>query len=116
MARKSRPVSGSLSALSAALQATRKKKNMTQAGLAARTGMTQGHISAIEKGALDPKASTLLTMAGALGCELILVPKERASEALRLAGMPGKAVSPPTLLEEMFVPEPGEEEEEGDGG
>jgi transcriptional regulator with XRE-family HTH domain len=84
----------------------RKRKGLTQTGLAKRTGRTQSHISAIEKGVYDPRASTLLAIATALGCELILVPKERAGEARGMAGLSGRAVPPSTLLEEVYVPEP----------
>lgn len=105
----------SVSALGAALRAVRKRKGLTQAGLAERTGRRQSHISATEKGTYDPRASTLVALAAALGCEWVLVPKERAAEARRIAGLTGKPGTPPTVLEEIYVPEP-EEEEDGDAG
>ena len=82
----------------------RKLKKLTQAALAERTGRTQAHISAIESGAYDPRASTLIALAAALGCEWVLVPKERAAEALRSAGLTGQ--SPATVLDEVYVPDP----------
>jgi len=116
MVRHPRPSpSASLSALSAALQAMRKQKRLTQAGLAARTGDTQSHISAIEKGTYDARASTLVALASALGCEWVLMPKERAAEARRINDQTGKAKSPSSVLEEVYVPEPGEEEKDDAG-
>jgi hypothetical protein len=52
----------------------------------------------------------LAALASALGCEWILVPRERAREALRSAGLTGQAGAPATVLEEVFVPDP----EDGD--
>jgi transcriptional regulator with XRE-family HTH domain len=90
----------------------RRRRGLTQAALAERTGRTQSQISAVEKGIHDPRASTLAALASALGCEWILVPRERAREALRSAGLTGQPASPPTVLEEVFVPDP----EDGDAG
>jgi transcriptional regulator with XRE-family HTH domain len=106
MARRRRTVPPSLSALSNALQAMRKRRNLTQAALAQRTGQTQAYISAIENATHDPRASTLSALAAALGCEWILVPKDRAREALRSAGLTGQPPLPATLLDEVSVPEP----------
>ena len=105
----------SLSALGAALQAMRKRKGLTQAGLAERTGRMQSHISATEKGTYDPRASTLIALAAALGCEWVLVPKERAAETRRIAGLAAKPGAPQTVLEELYVPDPVEEDEDDAG-
>lgn len=88
----------------------RKQRELTQTGLAERTGRTQAHVSAIENGTFDTRASTLVALAAALGCEWVLVPKERAAEAMRSAGLGGRA--PATVLEEVFVPDP--EDDDGD--
>lgn len=114
MARKPRSVPTALSALGAALQAMRKRKSLTQAALAERTGRTQAQISAIESNSHDPRASTLVAVAAALGCEWILVPKDRTREALRSAGLTGQPASPPSVLDEVFVPEPDAEDDDGD--
>ena len=103
-----------LAQLGAALQAMRKRKGLTQGELAERTGGNQAHISVIERGAFDFRASTLIAIAAALGCEVLLVPKERAAEALRSAGVTGRSASPPTVLEEVYIPDP--EPEDGDAG
>jgi HTH-type transcriptional regulator/antitoxin HipB len=99
------PPPTALSQLAAAFRAMRKRKALTQAGLAERTGGVQGHISAIERGTHDPRASTLLAMAAALGCELILVPRETVSETRRASGLTGRAAAG-SVLDEVFVPEP----------
>lgn len=78
MARASQPLSPALSALSSALQAMRKDRRLTQSELGRRTSRTQAHISAIESGSHDPRASTLVAIAAALECEWVLVPKEHA--------------------------------------
>ncbi len=99
-----------LTGLAAVFRAMRRQKGMTQAGLAERTGQTQAYISAIERGGHDMRASTLVAMAAALGCELIMVPKERAAEARRMAEPATKAGLPATLFEEVYVPDPGEDD------
>lgn len=48
---------------------------MAQHELAARTGMRQAHISRIENGLVDPKLSSVVNLARALGFELMLVPR-----------------------------------------
>jgi transcriptional regulator with XRE-family HTH domain len=101
-----------LTALAAPLRAMRKRRGLTQAELAERTGRAQTHISAIERGSYDLRASTLMTIAAALGCEVVLVPKEQASEFRRSIGSGGQRVTPRTILEEVLVPEP--EESDGD--
>jgi transcriptional regulator with XRE-family HTH domain len=113
MARKRHPTQSSVSPISAALLAMRKRKGLTQAALAERTGQTQAYVSALERGSHDLRASTLVAFASALGCEWILVPKNRAQDALRSAGLTGQSVTPPTLLDEVYVPEPSPEDEDG---
>jgi transcriptional regulator with XRE-family HTH domain len=101
-----------LAHLGAALQAMRKRRGLTQGELAERTGGSQAHISVIERGTFDFRASTLTAIAAALGCEVLLVPKERAAEVIRSAGLTGRSASPPTVLEEVYIPDP--EVEDGD--
>jgi len=96
----------SLAALAAPLRAMRKRRGLTQAELAERTGRAQTHISAIERGSYDLRASTLMTIAAALGCEVMLVSKEQAAELRRGIGSSGQKVTPRTILDEVFVPEP----------
>jgi transcriptional regulator with XRE-family HTH domain len=112
MALKRRPTQTSISPISAALLAMRKRKGLTQAALAERTGQTQAYVSAVERGSHDLRASTLIAFASALGCEWILVPKNRSQDVLRSVGLTGQPVTPPTLLDEVYVPEPGTEDDD----
>jgi transcriptional regulator with XRE-family HTH domain len=114
MARPPRPSrSRQLSALGAALQAMRKQKGLSQEALAKRTGGLQSHISAIEKGTINPCASTLIALASALGAEWVLIPKGQAAEARRLAGLSRKPDTPDRILGEVYVPEPEEQDDAG---
>jgi len=112
MAPKRQPVHSSFSAISADLQAMLKRKSLTQAALAERTGQTQAYLSAVERGSHDPRASTLIALAAALGCEWILVPKNRVQDARRSAGLTGQPSTPPTLLDEVYVQEPDSEDDD----
>ena len=59
-----------------ALQGARQAKRITQAVLAKQAGLGQSHVSRIEAGTLDVRATSLVEMARVLGFELMLVPKE----------------------------------------
>jgi transcriptional regulator with XRE-family HTH domain len=48
---------------------------LSQRALAARSGLTQAHISQIETGTLEPGLSSFIDMARALDLEIMLVPK-----------------------------------------
>jgi len=97
-----------LAALTEIFRTMRKQKGLTQADLAERTGLTQAYVSAIERGTRDVRASTLTLIAAALGCELMLVPKEQTTELRRSIGK--SAARPSTILDEVFVPEPEDDE------
>jgi transcriptional regulator with XRE-family HTH domain len=49
---------------------------ISQRALAARSGLTQAHISQIETGTLEPGISSFIDMARALDLEIMLVPKK----------------------------------------
>ena len=49
---------------------------VSQRALSARSGLTQGHISQIETGILEPGLSSFIDMARALDLEIMLVPKK----------------------------------------
>jgi DNA-binding XRE family transcriptional regulator len=49
------------------LQAARDAANLSQTELAEKSGLTQSHISKLERGALEPQLNTLFSLAGALG-------------------------------------------------
>jgi len=100
-----------LAALTSVFRAMRKQRGLTQAELAERTGQAQAYVSAIERGSRDVRASTLSLLAAALGCELMLVPKEQAAELRHAMTQRKSAGRPTSILDEVFVPEP---EGEGD--
>jgi len=58
------------------VQAQRVKAALSQRALAARSGLTQAHISQIETGSLEPGLSSFIDMARALDLEIMLVPKK----------------------------------------
>jgi transcriptional regulator with XRE-family HTH domain len=58
------------------LRAVREAAGISQRELSARSGLTQSHISQIERGATEPGLSSLIDVARALELELILVPKK----------------------------------------
>lgn len=58
------------------LKAARQQREMKQAELGKKLGLPQSHISTIERGATDPRLSTVEDMARLLDRELMLVPRE----------------------------------------
>jgi transcriptional regulator with XRE-family HTH domain len=58
------------------IQGQRAKAALSQRALAARSGLTQSHISQIETGRLEPGLSSFIEMARALDLEVVLVPKK----------------------------------------
>jgi len=61
--------------LAHALREAREGAELSQRALSARAGLTQSHISQIERGTLEPGLATLIDLARALDLELVLVPK-----------------------------------------
>jgi transcriptional regulator with XRE-family HTH domain len=59
-----------------ALAGARHRAGLSQRALADKVGLAQSHISKIERGAVDPQASSLIEIARALGLELSLVPTQ----------------------------------------
>lgn len=62
--------------LIAALEAARVRQGASQRDVAARTGVPQSHLSKVENGLVDPRASTLVEIGRALGLELRWVPRK----------------------------------------
>ena len=62
--------------LIAQLRDARKAAGTSQRALSARSGLTQSHISHIERGTTEPGISSLIDVARALDLELVLVPKK----------------------------------------
>jgi transcriptional regulator with XRE-family HTH domain len=59
-----------------AIRDRRTEAGISQRALSARAGLTQGHISQIETGALEPGLSSFIDIARALDLEIVLVPKK----------------------------------------
>ncbi len=57
------------------LKSARIEKKLKQSELGSKLGLPQSHISKIEKGATDPRLSTVTDMARLLDQELVLVPR-----------------------------------------
>jgi HTH-type transcriptional regulator/antitoxin HipB len=78
-----------------ALRTAREGKGLSQRALSAVSGVPQGHISRIERGAVDLRLSSLVDLARALDLELMLVPRGAvaavASIARTAAGEPSPA-------------------------
>ena len=58
------------------LRAAREGQKMSQRELSARSGLTQSHISQIERGAMEPGLASLVDVARALDLEIVLAPKK----------------------------------------
>lgn len=58
-----------------ALKTERRKKEISQRILSAKTGLPQSHISKIENGTIDLQTSSLIEISRALDLELMLVPR-----------------------------------------
>nr|WP_234890167.1 helix-turn-helix transcriptional regulator [Sinorhizobium medicae] len=61
------------------LRAAREAQKMSQRELSARSGLTQSHISQIERGTMEPGLGSLVDVARALDLEIILAPKKLMS-------------------------------------
>lgn len=62
--------------IASTLRAARESKGLSQRELSTKSGVPQGHISKIENGAVDLRASSLVTLARVLDLELLLVPRK----------------------------------------
>lgn len=58
------------------LRAAREAQKVSQRELSERSGLTQSHISQIERGAMEPGLGSLVELARALGLEVVLAPKK----------------------------------------
>lgn len=58
------------------LRAAREGQKVSQRELSARSGLTQSHISQIERGTMEPGLGSLVDVARALDLEIVLTPKK----------------------------------------
>jgi transcriptional regulator with XRE-family HTH domain len=91
-----------------ALRRARLNMGWSQRELARRIGRAQARISEMERETGDPRLSTLMKAAAALGMELILVPRHRARSLQRELGEERQEPHGPTrtVFEELVVPDP----------
>lgn len=61
------------------LKAARRQQGLTQQELGTKLGLPQSHVSKIEKGANDPRLSTIMNMAQIVDQELVLIPRQMVS-------------------------------------
>ena len=91
------------------LQKMRKASGLTHDLLAQRAGVSRMTVQRTEAGKIDPRLSTLLVLARALGMDLMLVPKALRPELEnfvqsggRLLGQPAGVGAPPSLIDELL--------------
>ncbi len=91
-----------------ALATTRKARQMTQAELAERAGLSRMTVQRTEGGDLDPRFSTLAEMARVLGLEIIAVPASLRPELEafiqsggKFLGQPEGADAPPSVVDSL---------------
>jgi transcriptional regulator with XRE-family HTH domain len=104
------------------LRSLREARRWSQRDLARRTGRSQARISQIEHGHEDMRLATLVSVLGALGYELIAVPREQlplvqkilpqGALSSSIASAPQVSDRPYSILDEIFIPDPDEEEDE----
>ncbi len=90
------------------LEGARKAADLTQQALAERAGLSRMTVQRIEAGQIDPRLSTLLVMARALGLELMPVPaalraqlEEFVQSGGRLLGQPAGVGAPPSIAQTL---------------
>lgn len=78
------------SGLSEGLKQARESKGLSQRELGARIAVPQSHISKIESGTVDLKASSLIEFARALDLEVVLVPRSLVPAVEAMSRTPQK--------------------------
>jgi DNA-binding XRE family transcriptional regulator len=98
-----------MSNISTQLQNARKSAGLTHDMLAERAGVSRMTVQRTEAGKIDPRLSTLLVLARALGMDLMLVPKALRQELEdfvrsggRFLGQPAGVGAPPSLVDELL--------------
>jgi len=98
-----------MSTLFDALAQARRAGGMTQADLAEKAGLSRMAVQKAESGATDPRLSTLLVMARAMGMELMLVPaalrtdlEQFVQSGGRIVGQPPGVGAPLSVVDELL--------------
>lgn len=84
-----------MSSVIAMLCSQRKALKMTQAQLAQRSGMSRMSVQKIESGQTDPRLSSIMELARAMGLELLVVPSELRPELEAFVRAGGRYVGQP---------------------
>ena len=94
------------------LHHARKASGLTHDMLAQRAGVSRMTVQRTEAGKIDPRLSTLLVLARALGMDLMLVPKSLRPDLEnfvrsggRFLGQPSGIGAPQSLVDELLQPD-----------
>jgi transcriptional regulator with XRE-family HTH domain len=105
--------------LGAQLAAARRYKGWTLMDLGQRTANAASRLSGIENGKFNATVDALAQVGEAAGLTLTFVPTEKLEEVMALIGQRSDATAYPTavrsLHDEVFIPDPSEEEERASG-
>lgn len=95
--------------ISEGLVTVRKALRLTQSDLARTAGLSRMTVQRIEAAEIDPRLSTVLEMARALGMEPMLVPSDLKAEVEaflrssgRVLGQPAGAGAPPSIVQDLL--------------
>ncbi len=90
------------------IEMARKAAGLSQEALAERAGLSRMTVQRTESGQIDPRLSTLLEMARALGLELMPVPaalrpqlEDFVRSGGRLLGQPAGVSAPPSIAQTL---------------
>lgn len=101
------------------LAAARREKGWTLTDLGQRTGNAASRLSGIENGKFNATVDALAQVGEAAGLALTFVPTERMEEIMALIGRPSIPTAYPTVVrslhDDVFIPDPSEEEESMSG-
>jgi len=84
-----------INSIAAELETVRKASGLTQEQLAVKAGLNRMTVQRLESGTLDPRLSTVLEMARAMGMELLLVPQSLRHEVYGFIRSGGRALAQP---------------------
>jgi transcriptional regulator with XRE-family HTH domain len=86
--------------------ALRRKRGLKQGELARISGLTQARVSDAEAGKIDPRLSSLSSIAEGLQARLVLVPLESMADVDRLIGRKTPVGDPGSIFDDVFIPDP----------
>lgn len=94
-----------LQPIAATLKKARRAKHLSQRTLADQLGIPQGHLSKIERGAVNLRLASLVEMARRLDLEVMLIPREDVSLVKELivskeTGRGGEGIGPAYTLDD----------------